>query len=421
MMISGFPAIDADAHVYEDPFLLTKRAREEMRSQLPGEFGRALGYRFGNQIAHSSRSRWAAFEEGGWEGLRRHIEVAEGGGSHTRSARVTHDLFPGAATMSDGTPWEQRYPETPAQYDDKWYSPEYTVAALARQGFDQAFMYPSLGLYLPCFDGMGALGIECCRIYNDWLLEFCSHAPSVLRPVAMVSLHEPSLAIEEIKRTHALGFAAVCLSRFPDGRTTADPDLEPIWATCAQNGILVSFHPVTSNIYLDHQPLERPPSPFEFFNNNMFGQHFANLLIAGVLERHPNLRIALLESGCGWLPSVLWRLERMFFTSQKMNGVWGQEIPRLLAKMSREQLAENVKMSPVDYFRRQCYIACEAEPFVIEVANLIGEDRLVFQGDFPHPDHHPSYIDDFVEMVPERLRKKILWDNPRAMYGERGA
>jgi predicted TIM-barrel fold metal-dependent hydrolase len=417
-MLAGFPAIDADAHVYEDPFLLTKRALEELRGKLPQEFGRALGYRFGNQIAHSSRRRWAAFEAGGWEGLRRHIEDAEGGGSQVFSARVTNDLFPGAATMSDGALWEQRYPELPEHYDAKWYSPEYTVAALARQGFDQAFMYPSLGLYLPCFDGMGTLGIECCRIYNDWLLEFCSSAPSVLKPVAMIALHEPTLALEEIQRTHALGFAAACFSRFPDGRTSADPDLEPIWATCERDSILVSFHPVTSNIYLDNQPLERPPSPFEFFNVNMFGQHFANLLLAGVLERHPGLRVALLESGCGWLPSVLWRLERMFFASQKRDDVWGREIPRLLAGMSREKMAENVRMSPVDYFRRQCYIACEAEPFVVEVANLIGEDRLVFQGDFPHPDHHPSYITDFVEMVPERLRRKILWDNPRAMYAE---
>ena len=70
----------------------------------------------------------------------------------------------------------------------------------------------------------------------------------------------------------------------------------------------------------------------------------------------------------------------------------------------------------MDYFRRQCYVACEAEPFVVDVANLIGEDRIVFQGDFPHPDHHPDFIQDLVDIVPAGLRKKILWDNPLAMY-----
>jgi predicted TIM-barrel fold metal-dependent hydrolase len=263
---------------------------------------------------------------------------------------------------------------------------------------------------------MGAMGIECCRVYNDWLLEYCAFAPNVLKPVAMVCLHEPDLAIAEVARTHALGFKAVCLSRFPDGRTSADRDLESFWAACERIGTLVSFHPVTSNVYLQNAPLASSQSPFEFFNCNMFGQHFANLLLNGVLERHPRLRIALLESGCGWLPSVIWRLDRMFYQSRKKNDLWGATIPRLLAHISRDELVENVKMAPVDYFNRQCFIACEAEPFVVEVANLVGDGRLVFQGDYPHPDHHPSYIDDFVEVVPERLRRKILWDNPRAMY-----
>lgn len=417
-MLADHPAIDSDAHVYEDPFLLTKRAPKALRDRLPRELGRALGYRFGNQIAHSSRGRWRAFEEGGWDGLRRHLESVEHGGSHVLSAEVTHHLFPGVATLSDGSPWEQRYPERPEDYDEKWYSPAATVEALARQGFDRAYMYPSLGLYLPCFDGMGPLGIACCRVYNDWLAEFCSHAPDFLRPVAMVSMHVPELAVDEVRRTRALGFPAVCPARMPDGRSSADPELEPFWAACEELEMLVSFHPVTSNVYLDGQPLARPSSPFEFFNANMFAQHFANLLLSGVLERHPRLRIALLESGCGWLPSVLWRLDRMFYRSRERKDLWGERIPQLLAHIGREQLDENVKMPPVDYFRRQCFIACEAEPFVGDVANLIGDDRLVFQGDFPHPDHHPSYIDEFVDQVPDSLRRKILWDNPRSMYGE---
>lgn len=150
----------------------------------------------------------------------------------------------------------------------------------------------------------------------------------------------------------------------------------------------------------------------------MFAEHFANLLLAGVLERHPDLRIALLESGCGWLPSVLWRLERMFWGPLHRTGVWAENIPRLLAGVTRDELASRVTMPPVDYFRRQCYIACEAEPFVQEVADLVGADRIVFQGDFPHPDHHPSYVDDFVEAVPAALRRRILLDNVLGMYGE---
>lgn len=416
-MLMHMPAIDADAHVNEDPFLLTKRAPDALRERLPQEFGRALGYRFGNQIAHSTPDRWQAFDTGGWDGLRQHIEQVEGGGSHARSARVAHELFPGAARYSDGAPWAPRYPELPEHYDEEhWYGAAYTAEALRNQGFDRGYMYPSVGLYLPCFDGMGELGIETCRIYNDWLREFCDHDPDMLRPVAMVSLHVIELAVQEIERVSQLGFKGIVFSRFPDGRTSADADLEPVWAACERLGLVACFHPVTSNSYLSDPPPPRRTSPFEFFNINMFGEHFANLWLSGVLERHPDLKVVLLESGCGWLPSVLWRLDRMFYRAIHRGGVWSEEITQLLAHMSRDELGENIRMPPAEYFARQCWIACEAEPFVTDVADLVGADRLVFQGDFPHPDHHPDYIQEFTEIVPSDLRAKILWDNPIAMY-----
>lgn len=414
-MITDMQAIDADAHVYEDPFLLSKRAPKHLVSQLPQEYGRTLGYRFGNQIAHSSATRWAAFEAGGWEAVQKQVD-AESGGPHSWSMRVTHDLFPGAAIMSDGSPWHTRFPELPEHYDDKWYQVGTVRKYLKQEGFDYAFMYPSLGLYLPCFDGMGALGIETCKVYNDWLLDFCKSSEGTLMPVGMIALHVVDLAIQEVRRIKELGFKGIVLSRFPDGRTSADSDLEPFWQACEDCDLVVSFHPVTSNTYLSDPPLPRPLSPFEFFNLNLFGQHFANLLLSGVLERHPRLKIALLESGCSWLPGVLWRLDRYFWQPQLTKGVWEEEITRLLAGLSRDELAANVRMSPVDYFRRQCYIACEAEPFVPDVANLIGEDRITFQGDFPHPDHHPRYVAEFASIVPSGLRQKILWDNPVQMY-----
>lgn len=123
-------------------------------------------------------------------------------------------------------------------------------------------MYPSLGLCLPCFDGMGPLGIEVCKVYNDWLREYCDAAPDVLTPVALVSVHDVDLAVAEVRRTRALGFPAICLARFPDGRTSADADLEPLWGACEELGTLVAFHPVISNVYLHDPPFPTSSSPF---------------------------------------------------------------------------------------------------------------------------------------------------------------
>ena len=125
------------------------------------------------------------------------------------------------------------------------------------------------------------------------------------------------------------------------------------------------------------------------------------LIEGGVLERHPNLRVGFLESGCGWLPYWLWRLDREYLDL-------------------RWEVKERVKMKPSEYFRRQCFISIEPdERYLTEIINYIGSDNLIFGSDFPHPDHRPSIVADAValdERLPKSTVKKILWDNPARFY-----
>jgi predicted TIM-barrel fold metal-dependent hydrolase len=126
------------------------------------------------------------------------------------------------------------------------------------------------------------------------------------------------------------------------------------------------------------------------------------LICGGVLERHPRLRVAFLESGCGWLPYWLWRLDEH---REKTQGVAGE--PQLAVK-------------PSDYFRRQCWISCEPdEPHIREVQDFIGEDRLLFASDYPHPDHEWPETVKTARVLPlsDRAKKKMFWDNPSTFYG----
>lgn len=126
-------------------------------------------------------------------------------------------------------------------------------------------------------------------------------------------------------------------------------------------------------------------------------------LIEGeVLERHPQLRVAFLESGCGWLPYWLWRLD--------------QEYEELYWEVK-----DNVKMKPSEYFRRQCFIEIEpSEPNISQVISCIGEDNLIFGSDYPHLDYDPNVVKKAValeEQLSTEVMKKILWDNSVRFYG----
>jgi predicted TIM-barrel fold metal-dependent hydrolase len=79
-------------------------------------------------------------------------------------------------------------------------------------------------------------------------------------------------------------------------------------------------------------------------------------------------------------------------------------------------------MKPSEYFRRQCWVALEAdEPYLGELVNFVGVDRLVFASDYPHPDHTPDLTDRLVALE-DRLSPatlaRILDGNARAFYAE---
>ena len=292
-------------------------------------------------------------------------------------------------------------------YLEAQYSPESQVKALDEGGIEMSFLYPSQGLYTAAIDDLDpALAAAICRAYNDWIVDFCACAPDRLKPVGMlVALHDPVAAVGEVQRVAGRGFKAVFIRPNPiHGRNLDDPAYEPFWAECARLGVAVGVHEGVS--------AELPTLGADRFRT-FFAAHacshpmeqmaaMAALIGGGVLERHPGLRVAFLESGCGWLPYWLWRLDEHW---EKTAGVEGE--PALPVR-------------PSEYFRRQCWISFEPEePYLPQVLDLVGADRLLFASDFPHPDHKwPEIVEEIVALpLPDAAKAKILWDNPAAFYG----
>ena len=127
-----------------------------------------------------------------------------------------------------------------------------------------------------------------------------------------------------------------------------------------------------------------------------------SMIVHGVFERFPKLRVAYLEAGCGWLPSWLDRIDEQLELASL-------EFPELT-------------MSASDYFKRNCWVTTECEDkFVADVIRWIGDDRILYETDFPHPDSkYPRTVDNFLALEPELISKdskrRILWDNALDFY-----
>jgi predicted TIM-barrel fold metal-dependent hydrolase len=127
----------------------------------------------------------------------------------------------------------------------------------------------------------------------------------------------------------------------------------------------------------------------------------AGLILGGVLERFPGLRFVFLESGSGWVPYWLNRLDEHVET-------WGRLVP-------------GVKARPSEYFRRQCFVSMDPnDGIAAATVELVGDECVVWASDYPHPDApFPGAVKISLETLaclPESSVRRVLGENARRLY-----
>ncbi|WP_437911623.1 amidohydrolase family protein [Sorangium sp. So ce302] len=390
-MRDGYRILDADRHVIEPLSLWKTHLEPELRAHAPYLAYAGDGEPLADRVAHL-----------GPEGLLRlpPQPMVDGRPVHHRMSARTWRAIAAAGRRRLGALASLGPLEQPrAQLDD-----------MDREGIDVAFLYPTLALALLGMTPLEpALASALARAYNTWLRGFCDHDPSRLRGVALMSPHDPAQMVPELARAAALGFRAVVLRPNPvAGRTLGDPAYEAFWAECERRSIAVAIHEGT-HASLPAAGADRFRSRFALHAcSHPMEQMMALLALieGGVLERHPGLRVAFLEAGCGWLPYWLWRLDAIEY--------------RGLA----EEVAPHVRREPSAYFRRQCFIEIEPdEPCLEQAIPWLGEDRAIFGTDFPHIDHDAGMVERALALhrrLPGESLRKILWDNAASFYGVEG-
>ena len=273
------------------------------------------------------------------------------------------------------------------------------LAAMDRDGIDAALMLPTYATYLVAMKHrQPGLAGAFASAYNRWLADMCAEDPNRLHGAALIARFDVDNMIAQARFALEKNWRAVVLRPNPiDGRLLGDPANNPFWAFCEDSGLVVVIHE-GSHSQADTVGADRFTS--------RFGQHacshpmeqmmaFLSLLEGGVLERHPDLRFAFLEAGCGWMVNWLWRLDDVEYGN--------------LA----EEVAETIRRPPSEYFQRQCTIGFEPdEPLIPETLNVLGDDKLMFGSDFPHLDHAEDIVGTALKLPLERAAlSRLLWEN----------
>ncbi|HWS55125.1 MAG TPA: amidohydrolase family protein [Pyrinomonadaceae bacterium] len=285
---------------------------------------------------------------------------------------------------------------------------EARVRDLAAEGIDAQVILGSLCLAACTLRDPG-FALAFCRACNDFVAEFCSADPERLKPTAVVPLQDARASVAELRRAvRELGAVGVTIPPSLPGRNLDHADFHPFYAEAQALGVPVSLH-WGNGTYL-------PGAGTERFNRHFFnhaaGHPFeqmlalAALVCGGVLEQFPRLKFGFLESGCGWVPYWLWRLDEEYRGRSL-------EVP-----LMRDKPSEYVK-------RGNCFFSCAPnEPTIPAAAAAVGDDALLFSSDYPHADGlFPNSVRAVRERadIGEELKRKILGGNAARFYGLAGA
>jgi predicted TIM-barrel fold metal-dependent hydrolase len=240
------------------------------------------------------------------------------------------------------------------------------------------------------------------RAYHRWVADFCAQAPQRLKWTVVANMRDVASGVAEIKywAERDANLVGIYISpQAPGGKLLDNPDLYPLYDT-AQNLDL----PV-----LAHGGTARPPyAPGTFdldgawyllhsFSNPWAGMAALGALIGGgIFDLFPKLRAAIIETGGGWLPLALDRLDTHYLMSP-------EHVPNL-KRLPREVVAEGRYFHAIDSWER-------ALEFCVEE---LGEDIWLFASDWPHGDTAwPETLDQIVNRprLTDSAKRKLLGEN----------
>jgi predicted TIM-barrel fold metal-dependent hydrolase len=287
------------------------------------------------------------------------------------------------------------------------FDPRARIAVLDAEGIDISVLYPGLALSLGAIQDR-ELAIASCRLYNDWMAEYCGVDPRRLVGVAALPLQDPQAAATEARRAvNELGLrGAFARPNAHNGIALHDAAYTPVWETLEALDVPITFHPAGLwDMPGASQAMAHMMAPGTHHALILFFDDYltlANLVYAGVFERHPQLRVAILECGGGWIAHWMDRLDE--FTES-----YGWQLSHL-------------KLKPSEYFLRQGFVSFDpGEHTMGALTKFIGDDTMIWASDFPHSDaKYPGVVDELREHTEDMApaaRAKLFGLNALRLYG----
>ncbi len=295
---------------------------------------------------------------------------------------------------------------TGVRFDDMHrggWDPDARMADQDRDGVHCEVIYPTVGMVL-CnhkdFDYKHA----CFEAYNRWIAQYCDAHPARLLGCGQTAMRSVKDGIADLHAIAELGLRGVMMPGDPAEEDYDHPVYDPFWEAAIELGLPLSFHILTGRDYAFNARVRGPAM------NGFLGivrgcqDIMGTLVLGGVFERHPDLKIVCVEADAGWVPHYMYRMDHAY----KRHRNWlpaGQKLSKL----------------PSEYFAEHIYMTFQDDWVAFQTADLMNWRRLMWANDFPHSDSTWPWSQDMLAEHAEKLRPEqreaILCGNVADLYG----
>jgi predicted TIM-barrel fold metal-dependent hydrolase len=258
-------------------------------------------------------------------------------------------------------------------------------------GTDVQVLYPTLFLR-PVTDNP-KVELALCRSYNRWLADIWSKSKNRLRWAVQLPLLTMDKALDELRWAHGNGACAVFMRGLETNHTLHDPYFFPLYNQASQLNIPIGIHSGIGNFAVNEAMRQEP---FRVAKLIVIGG-FHSMILNGIPERFPRLRIGAIEVAAQWVPYLVHDLNL--------------RLPKLAGKQANPDVMR----------KGQLFVACQTDDDLPYVLKYSGEDSLMIGSDYGHADNASELLalkrlKENGEIDP-RVIDKILCANPARFYG----
>ena len=278
-----------------------------------------------------------------------------------------------------------------------------------RDGVQAEVIYGIIGISRGLFTHSGIADHETLaavyRAYNDYIADFNRTQPGRFFGLGCLPNHDARAAADELRRCAGLGLHGAVFVPWGSAKPVWHEMWEPMWTAAEEADLVISFHVFEgggATVGYEIQGIKHPActGAWVVVAPNQMDEILASVILSGVCERHPKLRLVLGESGIGWLPYMLERMDDTY----------------------EERLADDLKLSlpPSAYFKRQIFATFQKDFHGVRAMAEIAPDNVMWGSDYPHRDgtwpFSQKAIEEQFRGIDESVKRKMLWDNVRRVY-----